>query len=334
MVDITRPFQNKLWYYDVPLGTAYGTCPTLASTAKPVSCEWRVARISMSDKHVVNYGASTPAPTTLWEQIDDFKFHLEYVPQCDDTLLTNCINRLTDGYFCDVRSFSFILGLNTCHARITDQTWYMICGAKPDTIRLAASTNNKWVATIDFLVSSVVTSGDTDTFITNFDAPGLGLTDLLAEEPNALTGAYLGFNVAGHIGKNNVTDDFAYIVNNADILIEHNLCGDGFNHDSKTREYAVAGRWAGSGTIDLSLDSGGGQHWWQVMNKHSFDVYVCLGAVGCPQIVLPSCEWVSPEISVEVDDCQLMRSAAFNSAPSNCTDASKITHICYSRVTA
>ena len=37
MSDITSPFQNKLWYYDVPLGTAYGTCPTMATVAKPVS---------------------------------------------------------------------------------------------------------------------------------------------------------------------------------------------------------------------------------------------------------------------------------------------------------
>jgi len=306
----------------------------MATVAKPVSCEWRVARISMGDKHAVNYGASTPAPTTLWEQVDDFKFHLEYVPQCDDTLLTNVINRLSDGYFCDLRSFSFMLGVNTCHSRVSDQSWYEICGAKADTIRLSSSRNNKWLVAIDFLVSAVFTNGD-ESFMTSMITEGdPGLADLLALEPNALTGAYLGFNVAGHIGRDNVTDSFAYIIDNADILIEHNLCENGFDHDTKTRQYAVAGRWAGSGTIDLSLDSGGGHHWDEVMNIRTFDVYVCLGGVGCPEIHLPTCSWVAPEISIEVDDCQLMRSAAFVSCPSNCTDASKITHICYSRVTA
>ena len=333
MADITRPFQNKLWYYDVPLGTAYGTCPTMASTPKPVSCEWRVARLSMGDKHAVNYSAQTPAPITLWEQTDDFKFHLEYVPQCDDTLLTNVINRLSDGYYCDIRSFSFMLGVNTCHSRVTDQTWYEICGAKPDTIRLSSSINNKWVVTIDFLVSSVLTNGDSG-FITSAATEGdPGIADLLAAEPAALTGNYLGFNVAGRISKGNPTDSFAYIVDNADILINHNLCGNGFDHDSKTRQYAVAGRWEGSGSIDLSLDSGGGVHWWQVMNKHSFTIYVGLGAIGCPEIVLPNCEWVTPEISIEVEDCQLMRSAAFNSRAGHCTDGnSLLTNICRSRV--
>jgi len=305
----------------------------MATVAKPVSCEWRVARISMGDKHAVNYSANSPAPNTLWEQVEDFKFHLEYVPQCDDTLLTNVINRLTDGYYCDLRSFSFMLGVNTCHTRITDQSWYMICGAKADTIRLSSSKNNKWLVAIDFLVADIITNGETS-FITSMVTEGdSGLVDLLATEPNPLTGNYLGFNVAGRISKGNPTDSFAYIVDNANIVIEHNLCNDGFDHDSIARQYAVAGRWSGSGTIDMSLDSGAGEHWGRVMNKHAFTIYVGLGAIGCPQIVLPNCEWVNPEISIEVEDCQLMRSAPFNSRAGHCTDGnSLLTNICHSRV--
>lgn len=327
MADVTRPFQNKLWYYDE---TTYGGAPTMASTSRPVSCEWRVARISAGDKHVVNYGAATPVPTVLWEQVNDYRFHLEYVPQCDDTLLSDCINRQTDGYNCTCHSFSFMLGLNTCHMASglgrTDQSWFEISGAKPDTIRLSSSRNNKWVVAIDFIVAQILTDGDAS-FITSFVADGL--TDLLAEEPAQLTGAYLGFNVAGTI--TNAAGAFAYIVDSANILIEHNLNADGYDHDSLTRQYAVEGRWGGSGTIDLSLDEGGGMHWGAVINKHSFTVCVKLGAIGCPQILLPSCEWVNPEISVEVEDSQLMRSASFNSNPSGCTDASRITHICYVR---
>ena len=326
MADVTRPFQNKLWYYDE---ATFGTCPVsiAAGTARPISCEWRVARMSAGDKHAVNYGASTPAPTTLWEQVDDYRFHLEYVPQCDDTLLSDCINRQTDAYDWTCHSFSFMLGLNTHHQSVAaggDQSWFEICGAKADTIRLSSSRNNKWVVAIDFLVVDILTDGDAS-FITSFVTNGL--TDLLAEEPAALTGAYLGFNVAGRILKGAAS--FAYIVDSADITIEHNLNADGFDHDSKARQYAVEGRWAGSGSIDMSLDEGGGVHWYQVMNREEFSVTVSLGAVGCPEIILPSCQWVNPEISVEVEDSQLMRSASFNSCPSFCSNAdSLITNIC------
>ena len=161
MADITAPFQNKLWYYNE---TIYGTCPVMTDTGLPVSCEWRVARLGMGgDKHAVNYGASTPTPTTLWEQVDDFTFHLEYVPQCDDTLLSDCINRQTDGFDYKCKSFSFMLGLNTNHRSVADggdQSWFELCGCKADTIRLASSRNNKWVVTIDFLVATIMTDGN------------------------------------------------------------------------------------------------------------------------------------------------------------------------------
>ena len=125
-----------------------------------------------------------------------------------------------------------MLGVNTCHTRITDQSWYMICGAKADTIRLSSSKNNKWLVAIDFLVADIITNGETS-FITSMVTEGdPGLVDLLATEPNPLTGNYLGFNVAGRISKGNPTDSFAYIVDNANIVIEHNLCNDGFDHDS------------------------------------------------------------------------------------------------------
>jgi hypothetical protein len=301
MADITRPFQNKFWYYEE---SSYGTCPTMTDTAKPISCEWRIARISAGDKHTVNYNAESPAPSTLWEQVDDFRLYLEYVPQCDDALLARCINRQSTG---ELFSNSFILGLNTKQP-VADQTWYELCGCKADRIRVSSSTNNKYVITIEFIVKTLYTDGDAS-FITD------NLADLANEEPSALTGAYLGFNVAGGITKGG--SDFAYVVNSIDLSIEHNLNPDGYDHDSKTRQYCVEGRWSGTGTVDLSLDEGGGIHWADVMNQNEFDVVINLGGSGCPRITLPNCKWLNPEVSVEVEDSHMMRSAVFNSNPTD-----------------
>jgi len=139
MAEIGLPYRNTLWYYRQ---SDYTTCPSQISsdTALPIGCEWRVGEPSMEDKHAVNYGAAEAVPTTLWEQVDDYKFRLEYVPQCSDTLLSDIINRDAYGY---LKSLAFMLGVNVDLAADADKSWYQICGCKADTIRLSSSFNNK-----------------------------------------------------------------------------------------------------------------------------------------------------------------------------------------------
>jgi len=305
MAQIGLPFRNTLWYY---VQTDYNTAPTMASTPLAVSCEWHVGRVTGADKHVENFSADSPIPCTLWEQVDDFTFHLEYVPQCDDTLLKDVLNRDAYGF---LDSLAFMLGTNVgVNAGNTDGSFYEITGCKPDRIGVAASINNKYVFSIDFSTKSVLTDGDAS-FITD------SIADLLLEAPSVLTGGYLGFNVAGSI--TNATGELAHIVDSIDLTFEHNL-DNKFDHDSKVKQYAVEGAYSVTGSVTLSQDEGGGQRWDDVINQRAFAVKVHLGGATCPVITLPVCKWVNPESEANNESSAVMKDCRFTALLSDITN--------------
>ena len=296
------PYQNVLWYYRQ---ANYDTCPDVNDTALPVSAEWHVARIGTADKHVEDYSADSVVPTVLWEQVNDYTFHLEYVPQCGDTLITDCINRQSD---CTLRSLAFILGVNTCTVT-DDQSWFEICGAKAKTISLSASNNNKWVVSIDFSVKSIITDGNAS-FITD------DLHNLSHKKPTALTGEYCGFNVAGSITNNGVA--FADIIDSCNITVENNL-KDRWDHDSLEKQFCLEGKVSVKGSFSMSMDEGGASHWGDVIDQDEFTVRIYLGGSGCPAFTLNNCRWTRSEISLDVEDDAIMEDAPFTSRPTDAT---------------
>lgn len=297
MAEVTLPFQNSLWYYRQ---ADYDTCPDMDSTSLPVSCEWRVARPGFgSDKHVANFSADSPLSCTLWEQTNDYVLHLEYVPQCDDSLISDVLNRTSEGR---LKPLAFILGTNKRITPKADKTYYEMCGCKPKTITISASTNNKYVVAIDFSVKSLLTDGDA-TFITD------SITDLAAEAPTALSGNYLGFNVAGQIRDEN-GNSLAHIVDSFEVTFNHNLDDRG-DHDSLEKQYCNEGRYNCEGSFDMSMDEGGGSHWSDVLNQNEFDIFVDLGASGCPRLQLKNAKWKTHEFSAEVEDSNMMESCPF-----------------------
>ena len=305
MAQIGLPFRNSLWYYRQD---DYETAPTMASTALPVSCEWHVGRVSGADKHVENYSADSPIPCTLWEQVDDFTFHLEYVPQCDDTLLTDVLNRTTYGF---LKPLAFMLGTNvSVNSGNTDGSFYEITGCKPDRVGVAASINNKYVFSIDFSTRSVFTNGNAS-FMTD------DIAALLLTEPSALTGSYLGFNNAGSIAKD--SGDMAHIVDSIDLTFEHNI-DNKFDHDTKVKQYAVEGAYSVTGSATLSMDEGGGKRWYEVINQNAFQVVVNLGGVGCPKITLPVCKWLNPESEANNESSAVMKDCRFTALLSDITN--------------
>ena len=173
--------------------------------------------------------------------------------QCDNVLLERLIDRTTEG---KLRSLAFCLGTNVRISAGSDKTYFDLLGCKPKTVRVAAAFNDTYRITVDFSVKS----GTTDTTATG-------------SAPTDLTGAYLGFHVAGAIQKDG--SSFAYITDAIDITINHNLT-DKWDHDSLVKQYAIEGEIAIDGTIDISLDEGGGIHWSEVINQTEFDVIVDL----------------------------------------------------------
>jgi len=237
----------------------------------------------------------------LLEQATDPVFHLEYIPQCDDTLIDDAVDR--DAYG-KLQSLYFCVGTNWNVAAAADRTFFKMVGCKAKTVKVTASFNTEYTIAIDFSVKSAVTA-----------------TTPEGAAPTALTGNYLAFNVAGAIAKDG--GDFAYIVDSIDLTFEHNLT-DKWDHDSLVKQYCIEGARDIDGTIDISLDEGGGVHWGQIMAQTEFDVIVDLGGTTCPRITLPNCKWKSGEFDINISGDPMMDSAPFTSHPSNSSECSNV----------
>ncbi|GAH12464.1 unnamed protein product, partial [marine sediment metagenome] len=66
---------------------------------------------------------------------------------------------------------------------------------------------------------------------------------------------------------------------------EHNLI-DKWDHDTLVKTYCIEGARDIDGTIDISLDEGGGKHFGEIMKQTEFDVIIGLGGAGCPTLTL------------------------------------------------
>lgn len=300
MAELGLPFRGSLWYW---VEATYGGGASGATL--PVSCKVLDARLGINDKHKVLRGIDSPCACHLLEQATDVVFHLEYIPQCGDTLIKNCIDRTSHG---SLHSLYFELGTNINVATATERTFFEMVGCKAKTVRVAASFNNEYIITVDFSVKSATTA-----------TTPVGYAD--GSTPNVLTGDYNAFHIAGAIKKNGAS--FAYITDAIDITFEHNLI-DKWDHDSLVKQYCIEGALDVAGTIDISLDEGGADHWAEIMNQTEFDVVIDLGGSGCTSLTLPNCKWKSGEFDVNISGEPMMDSASFTSHPSNATECSNV----------
>lgn len=207
----------------------------------------------------------------------------------DDVIDRDANGKLQSLYFC--------LGTNVNVANAADKTFFKMVGCKGKTVRVTSSFNTEYTINIDFSVKSAVTA-----------------TAAEGTEPTALSGAFLSFNRAGGIAKDGT--DFAYIVDSIDITFENNLT-DKWDHDSLVKQFCVEGARDIDGSIDISLDEGGGKHWGEIVSQTEFDVIIDLGGSGCPRLTLPNCKWKSGEFDVNISGDTMMDSAPFTSHPSN-----------------
>lgn len=299
MAELGMPFQGKAWYF---LGES---CPSNTDTTYPISCKIQDARLGIGDKHEEIRGFDSACACHLHKLVSDFTFHLEYYIQCDDGLLERIVDK---NAYCKLQSLGFFVADNSCVQADADKSAFLLCGCKPKTVRISAAFNELYLITVDFSVQNIITDGS----FTSGTVNGVGTA------PTDLTGAYLGFNIGGSIEKDG--SDVAYIVDGMDITFEHGII-DKYDHDSLNKQYQIEGEEVVSGSIDISLDEGGGVHWAEVINQGSFDIVVDLGGSTCPRITLPNCKWKSSEIDISVSPEPLMESAPFTCKPeSACTD--------------
>lgn len=293
-----EPFHGSIWYW---VESSYGGGES--GSTLPVSCKVQGARISSGDRQIPLRGFDSPLICHLLKQTHEPTFHLEYIPQADDTLIDDVIDRT--GTCCELQSLAFCVGANTCLASADNKSYYYIVGAKPETVRISGSKNQPYMVTIDFQCKSVTTS-----------------TALTGGEPTALTGEYLQFNVAGEITKTGGhvvnTDHIAFITNAIDITVTHQL-DPNTDHDALYKTYLVEGEMTVEGTVDISLDGGGASHFGEVLQNTNFTITIDMGDSGAPRITLPNCQWKSSEVDLNINGEAIKETAGFYAKPSSCS---------------
>lgn len=286
MASLGLPFQGEIRYY---VESSYGSLTFVPTQAgKPISIKVLAAKPGVGDKHKPIRGFDKPEADILLEQCTDHTFHLEYIPQVGDTLFEDAVIR--DGSDCHLDSIMFYLQSNACLG--SDQTVYTIRGSKCKTCKLSSSKNNEYIYVMDFDVKSIVTSSSPT-----------GAT------PAALGGDICAFNIAGSIQKDG--GDFAYILNAIDVTIDNGVKSH-HDHDSLDKQYAIEGELNISGSVDISLNEGGGIHLAEVLAQVDFDIVLSLGLAGAPEITLSNCKWKSSEIGgLDISGDYMKESAPF-----------------------
>jgi hypothetical protein len=182
------------------------------------------------------------------------------------------------------------MGFNKCETGI-DASWFRVKGAKPQTVRITGSKNTEYLITVDYETQSIVSVLSTE----------------VGTAPDPLTGAYLQFNVAGEIRKTGGlvvnTDHIAFICNSIDITVNQNLTG-----------YTDL-----EGSVDITLDGGGAQHWGEVLANTAFEIEVDMGTAGAPRITLPACQWKNTSVDKNISSEAMLSSVLFECKPTSCS---------------
>lgn len=227
-----KPFQGKAWYW---VEDSYGGGES--ATTLPISCKIQSVRVDTGDRHKVLRDIGSPLACHLLKQTYEPKVHLEYIPQCDDTLLDDVVDRSEASSGCSLQSLSFCVGANVYESDADDISYYYIKGMKPSSVRISGSKNTEYLIVIDFEAKSVATSSTS-----------------IGGAPAVLTGDYCAFNIAGEITKTGGhvvnTDHIAFITNSIEITITHKLTGY-TDHDALEKAFLIEGEMDVEGSVVL-----------------------------------------------------------------------------------
>jgi len=300
ITEIGMPFDGVIYYW---IEDSYGVVNDITSCSLPISCKVQNVRIDSGDRHKSLRSIESPLVCHFLKQITEPKLHLEYIPQVGDTMIDDTIDRL--GTCCSLQSLSFAMGFNKCKTG-DDASWFRVKGAKPQTIRITGSKNTEYMVVIDYETQSIVSVSSAS----------------VGTAPDPLVGDYLQFNVAGEIRKTGGlvvnADHIAFICNSIDITVNQNLTGY-TDHDSLVKSYLVEGAMDIEGSVDITLDGGGAQHYAEVMANTAFEIEVDMGDAGAPRITLPGCQWKSTSVDKNISSEAMMSSVPFDCKPTSCS---------------
>lgn len=313
--EIGKPFQGIVYY---AVEDDFASTITDAEAWLPISKYVQSVRVGTGDKHESIRGFDSPLVKDLIMKTNEPEIHIEYHPQCDDTLMMDAVNR---GSCCTLKSFTFVVGVSTCFTGDPDNnSYFLLKGCKAATVRIASAHDEPYTVTIDFLAKSIEP-------LSGSEAESTEDGDLLELVPAELEGGLLQFNVAGSISKQggdyviskNGENRLAYITNSIDITIENQLTTYS-DHDSLDRDYIIEGTVDVSGTVDITLDGGGASHMKEVLSQNDFSVIIDMGNPGCPRIVLHGCQWDAGEVTGDVGGEAVMASCLFTAKPVGCSE--------------
>ena len=301
MTELGKPFDGIIYYW---IEDTYGVVTDITTCSLPISCKVQDVRIDSGDRHKTLRSIESPLVCNFLPQTNEPKLHLEYIPQTDDTMIDTVIDRV--GSCCSLQSLSFAIGFNKCKTGI-DSSWFRVTGAKPSTVRITGSKNTEYMVVIDYEAKSIVSVG----------------SDEVGSAPSELTGGYCAFNIAGEIRKTGGlivnADHIAFITNSIDITVNHNLQGQ-TDHDSLLKSYLIEGAMDIEGSVDITLDGGGAQHYGEVLANTAFEIEVDLSnTVGAPRITLPGCEWKNTSLDKSISGEAMSSSVPFDAKPTSCS---------------
>lgn len=293
---IGEPFNGSAWYW---VESSYGNGESGATL--PISCKIQDIRVGTGDRHVPLLGIDSPMACHLLKQTNEPTLHLEYIPQADDTMIDDVVDRATS--CCTLQSLSFCIGANTCLTG-DNLSYYYVKGAKPDTVTISCAKNEPYKISVDYQTQSIVTS------------------PIVGSAPSALTGSYLQFNVAGEITKTGGhvvdTDHIGFITNSISITFNHNLKGY-TDHDSLEKSFLTEGPYVIEGSCDITLDGGGAEHFGEALANTAFTIQVDMGLSGAPRITLAGCQWKNSEVDINISGEAMLESAPFTAKPASCS---------------
>jgi hypothetical protein len=287
--DIGFPFQGRIWYWkEASFGGG------MSGTTFPISCYVQSVKVGTGDRNKPIRDIGSAQVVELMELAKEPTISIEYNPQVGDTLFADTVNRTSA---CTLPSFAFLIQANKSMPD-SDKTSLYVVGAKPNTIKLAGGKGEPYTLTIDFLAKSVVTTtGHADT------------------APDPLAGKILTYNLAGSITKS--SGHTAYVTNSIDITFNHNLTSY-VDIGGDSPEYIVEGGMDITGSIDITLDGGGGVQMNEILNNTAFTLTLNMGTAGAPKVTLPGCEWDSGSLELNVSGEMMIDSIPFTAAPVSC----------------
>lgn len=293
--DIGHSFQGDIWYW---VEDTFGGGES--ATTLPISKDITSVQISTGDKHKELADIRSPVAIELLEQPNKPTLRLEYVIQAGDTMLADTVNRTACGI---LQSLAFCITANDCLTG-DDTSIFNVLGAKPSSVRVSGSKESEYTVAIDFECKSIVTAAA-----------------ITGSSPTALTGDLCAFHIGGEITKTSGhvvdTDHIAFITESIELTINHNLTSY-VDHDSLTCSHIVEGAMGITGSVDITLDGGGGMHLWEVLNQTEFTITVNTGdGAGSPIVTLDQCKWKSTGVTLDTSGGAMMQSAPFTSIPAS-----------------